>query len=175
MIGLCWDCVRNVLDRDLGKSLLKRSKITQSQHGLSTVLSDNDTYGYLSYGGGRGEWNDVILPAIASELHTQQMYYLIKGLESGTKYEAKVQAKNRFGWSQVSDSFQFYTRGLVMPQTSCIDWSKRVPFREECTKRPTAKEGMHPHLYGESVGNFVSHANFQGSVDLKYTITFDDQ
>nr|CAD7409444.1 unnamed protein product [Timema cristinae] len=31
-MGLCWDCVRTVLDRDLGKSLLKRSKTTQSQH-----------------------------------------------------------------------------------------------------------------------------------------------
>nr|CAD7424176.1 unnamed protein product [Timema monikensis] len=83
-----------------------------NQYNKRPTRRDNDTYGYLSYGGGRGEWNDVILPAIASELHTQQMYYLIKGLESGTKYEAKVQAKNRFGWSQVSDSFQFYTRGL---------------------------------------------------------------
>nr|CAD7399978.1 unnamed protein product [Timema cristinae] len=38
LIGLCWDCVCTVLDRDLGKSLLKRSWTTQSQHGLSTVL-----------------------------------------------------------------------------------------------------------------------------------------
>nr|CAD7407955.1 unnamed protein product [Timema poppensis] len=37
-VGLCWDRVRTVLDHDLGKSLLKRSKTTQSQHGLSTVL-----------------------------------------------------------------------------------------------------------------------------------------
>ncbi|XP_063224484.1 protein amalgam-like isoform X2 [Bacillus rossius redtenbacheri] len=70
---------------------------------------DNDTYPFVSYGM-RGEWNDVILPAIPSELHTQQMSYLIKGLEAGAQFEAKVQAKNRFGWSLVSDGFQFSTR-----------------------------------------------------------------
>lgn len=58
-----------------------------------------------------GDWNDVILPAMASEQFTQQMSYLIKGLEPAVTYEAKVQAKNRFGWNQVSDRFQFTTRG----------------------------------------------------------------
>nr|CAD7569484.1 unnamed protein product [Timema californicum] len=106
-----------------------------NQYNKRPTRRDNDTYGYLSYGGGRGEWNDVILPAIASELHTQQMYYLIKGLESGTKYEAKVQAKNRFGWSQVSDSFQFYTRGLGVGKVDL--------------------EEVNPHLCGRRVENHL--------------------
>ncbi|XP_063236221.1 neurotrimin-like [Bacillus rossius redtenbacheri] len=71
---------------------------------------DNETHLYPSYGI-RGEWNDVILPAIPSELHTQQMSYLIKGLDPGAQYEAKVQAKNRFGWGHVSEGYQFVTRG----------------------------------------------------------------
>lgn len=40
------------------------------------------------------DWRDVILPAIPlSHLYTQQMSYLIHGLEPDRKYEAKVQAK----------------------------------------------------------------------------------
>lgn len=41
------------------------------------------------------DWRDVILPAIPlSHLYTQQMSYLIHGLEPDRKYEAKVQARS---------------------------------------------------------------------------------
>ncbi|KAL0273993.1 UNVERIFIED_CONTAM: hypothetical protein PYX00_006540 [Menopon gallinae] len=59
-----------------------------------------------------GEWNDVILPAIPSEMFTQQMSYMIRGLEPSSQYEARVQARNRFGWNQLSEVFRFSTRAI---------------------------------------------------------------
>ncbi|GAB0088395.1 Immunoglobulin [Sergentomyia squamirostris] len=56
------------------------------------------------------DWRDVILPAIPlSHLYTQTMSYLIHGLEPDHQYEAKVQARNRYGWSEVSERFIFST------------------------------------------------------------------
>ncbi|KAJ8897311.1 hypothetical protein PR048_002657 [Dryococelus australis] len=57
-----------------------------------------------------GDWRDVIVPVVPSEQLTQRVSYLIKGLEPVTQYEAKVQARNRFGWGRESDGFQFLTR-----------------------------------------------------------------
>ncbi|XP_046675364.1 limbic system-associated membrane protein-like isoform X2 [Homalodisca vitripennis] len=72
---------------------------------------ENDTQGHLINGRFLGDWSNVILPAIPSEQFTQQMSYVIKGLEGAAQYEAKVQAKNRFGWNQESETFHFHTRG----------------------------------------------------------------
>lgn len=46
----------------------------------------------------------------------QTMSYVIRGLESGRNYEAKVQARNRFGWGPVSEAFTFQTTdtGLLL-------------------------------------------------------------
>ena len=67
------------------------------------------------------EWSNVIIPAgtgsIASEISNsldqkfavQLMSYLIRGLDPRRNYEAKVLARNRFGWSPVSEPFTFQT------------------------------------------------------------------
>ncbi|PNF30215.1 hypothetical protein B7P43_G02596 [Cryptotermes secundus] len=75
---------------------------------------DNDTYSFTIYGhpGIRSDWNDVILSPIPSGKPTQKMTYLIRGLEPSSQYEARVEAKNRFGWSRSSDSFTFSTTGI---------------------------------------------------------------
>ncbi|XP_075214141.1 limbic system-associated membrane protein-like [Lycorma delicatula] len=89
-------------------------QLTQPQyhHNKRPTRRENETWG----GGGSGirlldEWNDVILPAAPSEQFTQQMSYMIRGLEPAFHYEARVQAKNRFGWNDISDTFHFTTRG----------------------------------------------------------------
>lgn len=61
---------------------------------------------------GGGDWNDVILPAIPNEQFTQHMSYMIKNLEPAGQYEARVQAKNRFGWNEISENFVFTTKGV---------------------------------------------------------------
>ncbi|KAG5671061.1 hypothetical protein PVAND_001276 [Polypedilum vanderplanki] len=37
------------------------------------------------------------------------MSYMIRGLEPDQQYEAKVTARNRYGWSEVSERFTFST------------------------------------------------------------------
>ncbi|XP_030569151.1 neurotrimin [Drosophila novamexicana] len=57
-----------------------------------------------------GRWHDFILTPEhrpASEPLTHIMSYTIKHLHPGAYYEAIVQAKNRYGWNEVSDIFQF--------------------------------------------------------------------
>lgn len=68
--------------------------------------SGSPIYGYNSM---RNEWNDVILPAVPSEQFTHRMSYNIRGLDIASEYEAKVMAKNRFGWTPMSDVFKFVT------------------------------------------------------------------
>ncbi|XP_073987400.1 neurotrimin-like isoform X2 [Rhodnius prolixus] len=58
------------------------------------------------------EWNEVSLPSSPNSDITQEMSYLIRKLDSDTKYEAKVQARNSFGWNRMSEVFTFSTRGL---------------------------------------------------------------
>ncbi|KAL7016844.1 hypothetical protein ACKWTF_010160 [Chironomus riparius] len=58
-------------------------------------------------------WHDVILTPSsrpANEPLTHAMSFTLRGLQSGSVYEAIVQAKNRYGWNEVSDIFQFYTQ-----------------------------------------------------------------
>lgn len=60
-----------------------------------------------------GRWHDVILRPehrISTEPLTHIMSYTIRGLYPSSVYEAIVQAKNRYGWNEVSDIFQFYTQ-----------------------------------------------------------------
>ncbi|KAH8310452.1 hypothetical protein KR044_001419 [Drosophila immigrans] len=57
-----------------------------------------------------GRWHDFILTPEhrpATEPLTHIMSYTIKHLHPGAYYEAIVQAKNRYGWNEVSDIFQF--------------------------------------------------------------------
>ncbi|XP_058119002.1 hemicentin-1 isoform X1 [Anopheles ziemanni] len=63
-----------------------------------------------------GRWHDVILtpaPRPPSEPLTHVMAFTLRGLQHSSVYEAIVQAKNRYGWNEVSDIFQFYTQRLT--------------------------------------------------------------
>ena len=68
-----------------------------------------------------GKWHDVILTPDREETFSHVMSHNIRGLDSGSVFEAIVQAKNRYGWNEVSDLYQFYTRGqgnLSLVQTN---------------------------------------------------------
>ncbi|XP_059483925.1 neural cell adhesion molecule 2 isoform X2 [Neocloeon triangulifer] len=76
----------------------------------------NNHHGIPIIGGYRGamgtnEWRDVIINVDRNDKSTRRVHYMIHGLEPGTEYEAKVQARNRFGWNNVSTGFRFDTRG----------------------------------------------------------------
>lgn len=54
-----------------------------------------------------GKWHDItLLPTLmrSSENHFT-MSYVIRGLERNSVYEAIVQAKNTYGWNEVSINF----------------------------------------------------------------------
>ncbi|XP_030369446.1 hemicentin-1 [Scaptodrosophila lebanonensis] len=73
--------------------------------------------GLVNYGGygnimhwGRNDWRDVVLPAMpVSHHYTQGMSYMIRGLDPDQHYEATVQSRNRYGWSDLTNSFVFST------------------------------------------------------------------
>ena len=56
------------------------------------------------------KWTDVSPPFENREPNTHLMSYNIQHLDPSSVYEALVQAKNRYGWNEVSEMFQFYTR-----------------------------------------------------------------
>ncbi|XP_048479845.1 lachesin isoform X2 [Plutella xylostella] len=59
-----------------------------------------------------GRWHDVVIPAPPpSPSLTHRVTHELRGLQPGAVYEAIVQAKNRYGWNEVSDIFQFHTLG----------------------------------------------------------------
>ncbi|XP_063236207.1 lachesin-like isoform X2 [Bacillus rossius redtenbacheri] len=75
-----------------------------------------------------GKWHDVILRPAADETFSRVMSHSIRGLDHGSVFEAIVQAKNHYGWNEVSDMFQFYTRGAepemedmgLVASSSCV-------------------------------------------------------
>lgn len=78
-------------------------RLTTEQENSTHQVASKASYEPYWYQNGQGgivhwtgnDWRDVILPAIPlSHLYTQQMSYLIHGLEPDRKYEAKVQARS---------------------------------------------------------------------------------
>lgn len=89
----------------------------QSQKKPFGKFPENRTHSAVGYGhirqfiDRRTDWRDVILPAPMLNQITgvQSMHYVIRGLDAGQNYEAKVQSRNKFGWSPFSESFTFQT------------------------------------------------------------------
>lgn len=59
---------------------------------------------------GEGDWTNVIIPGdVTAPGFTHLRSYLISGLLPESEYECLVQARNRFGWSDASRLFTFFT------------------------------------------------------------------
>ena len=59
---------------------------------------------------GEGDWTNVIIPGDMSNLgFTHMRSYLVSSLLPDSEYECLVQARNRFGWSDASRLFTFFT------------------------------------------------------------------
>ena len=59
---------------------------------------------------GEGDWTNVIIPGdMNNPGFTHMRSYLISGLLPESEYECLVQARNRFGWSDASRLFTFFT------------------------------------------------------------------
>ena len=55
-------------------------------------------------------YNNIIINGVGTQGFEHHQSYILESLMPDSMYEAQIQAKNGFGWSQVSDKFQFYTR-----------------------------------------------------------------
>ncbi|KAL6952464.1 hypothetical protein U1Q18_051483 [Sarracenia purpurea var. burkii] len=62
--------------------------------------------------GSRSKWKNVTIPLSPTDQFTHTMWFLIHDLDPATQYEARVFAKNRYGWSDPPrEAFRFTTRG----------------------------------------------------------------
>uniref|UniRef100_A0A0A9XXI1 Lachesin n=1 Tax=Lygus hesperus TaxID=30085 RepID=A0A0A9XXI1_LYGHE len=68
-----------------------------------------------------GKWHEVILHPNNGDTFTHLMSYNIRNLEAASVFEAIAQAKNRYGWNEVSDLYQFYTRGPDYPSEPSLE------------------------------------------------------
>ncbi len=77
------------------------------------MFQDNEMIYATEYatGGFRTQWRNISLTAPSTGPFNHTMSYLIQDLDVATQYEAKVYAKNRFGWSEPSETFRFQTKG----------------------------------------------------------------
>jgi hypothetical protein len=48
----------------------------------------------------------------SSGSYSSQSYYVLKNLEAGAVYDVLVKAKNSYGWSDWSDVFTFFKKGV---------------------------------------------------------------
>ena len=55
-------------------------------------------------------YNNIIINGAGTQGFEHHQSYILENLMPDSMYEAQIQAKNGFGWSSVSDKFQFYTR-----------------------------------------------------------------
>lgn len=86
----------------------------RAHHGQESNSSAMITY--------RNDWNSVILPGIGITnsqfpapppypgVTRQKKFYVIRGLQPASNYEARVQARNSHGWNKLSPIFHFTTR-----------------------------------------------------------------
>ncbi|XP_044743903.1 lachesin-like [Chrysoperla carnea] len=87
---------------------------------LYRKISVNDTYQ------SPGKWHDVVLNPVGMVNGGKHiMSYTIKHLEPDSIFEAVVQARNRYGWNEISDLHQFFTRGSE-PELSDMELISRT-------------------------------------------------
>nr|ABG02142.1 IP03330p [Drosophila melanogaster] len=90
---------------------LHAHRIGSNMGGLSGLSGSGS---YSGYGNvihwGHNDWRNVVLPAVpVSHHYAQGMSYMVRGLDPDQHYEATVQSRNRYGWSDLTNSFVFST------------------------------------------------------------------
>jgi len=92
---------------------------------------------------GEGDWTNVIISGdLADPGFTHMRTYLISNLLPDSEYECLVQARNRFGWSDASRLFTFYTSTNI-PVAHDLEW--RTSFSSSPPSFPS-KPLLHLHI-----------------------------
>ncbi|KRG02302.1 lachesin isoform X2 [Drosophila mojavensis] len=114
------EVVDNAIDSQSSSSLSSSSSSSSMSSSSSYGSSShnhriaNNLANYGGYGNlmrwGHNDWRDVVLPAFPLSHHySQGMSYMVRGLDPDQQYEATVQSRNRYGWSDLTNSFFFST------------------------------------------------------------------
>ncbi len=68
-------------------------------------------------------YNNIIISGVGTQGFEHHQSYILDSLMPDSMYEAQIQARNGFGWSSVSDKFQFYTRAYgELTRSNSIFW-----------------------------------------------------
>ena len=76
-------------------------------------------------------YNNIIINGVGTQGFEHHQSYILEKLMPDSMYEAQIQARNHYGWSAVSDKFQFYTRAYGEFNRD-LGVGKRVPTEEKC-------------------------------------------
>ncbi|XP_065202669.1 limbic system-associated membrane protein-like isoform X2 [Planococcus citri] len=86
--------------------------------------------------GARSKWKNFTIQTTPSDQFTHSMSFLITDLDPATQYEAKVIAKNRFGWSEPPrEAFRFTTKGAETNPDSANDVYSEPEMRDMGVKK----------------------------------------
>ena len=62
-----------------------------------------------------GNWQTVVIPvteALMTTAFSTRTTYTLRGLQAGAVYDVVAKAKNKFGWSDQSKTFNFFNKGV---------------------------------------------------------------
>jgi hypothetical protein len=83
---------------------------------------------------GGGDWTNVIIPGDSQRTSALQFNhrknYMVEDLRPDAEYECLVQARNKFGWSDASRIFHFFS-GKSQPKIRDLEW--RTSSASKCT------------------------------------------
>ena len=99
---------------------------------------------------GEGDWTNVIIPGVLSNTGlTHLRSYLISNLIPESEYECLVPERNRFGWSDASRLFTFFTSinsKFISPLwTDCANLLLSVPLAHDLEWRSAFSSSSHDH------------------------------
>ena len=92
----------------------RRPKLENRETGKTDALSISELFFALQDDPSQDifyAYNNIIINGVGTQGFEHHQSYILENLIPNSMYEAQIQAKNQYGWSSVSDKFQFFTRG----------------------------------------------------------------
>ena len=87
-----------------------------------------------------GNWQTVVIPvteALMTTAFSTRTTYTLRGLQAGAVYDVVAKAKNKFGWSDQSKTFNFFNKGVGksywwLSSKSTFCFQATCAFRKMC-------------------------------------------
>eukprot|EP00095_Tigriopus_kingsejongensis_P002801 maker-scaffold157_size297442-snap-gene-1.23 protein:Tk02801 transcript:maker-scaffold157_size297442-snap-gene-1.23-mRNA-1 annotation:"limbic system-associated membrane" len=112
-------------------------------------------------------YNNIIINGVGTQGFEHHQSYILENLIPNSMYEAQIQAKNKFGWSAVSDKFQFFTRGYdAAPIESSVKNPASAPFGINSAERLVSQFMRYLYLFLALFLVLVSYVTEQSTAIL---------